>query len=264
MDISKIPSTVCQRLWDRGFPMVEAYHRFQMPNVREKYADLREKGGPQHKCAPLDKEALETVDGHGVVGALLKFSQDYLHAEIERYRRDKQKFEAFDAELRQVCARWINSGRMIALAFNPQRRIQDLAFPVPRDVVERGEYAWDKNEMVLEEQRFVDVRIALPEWLEEFSPAHGDDKQVGGHHLPELPERDSAPVGRQSRRAEILEAYEQLQSEGKVRPSTPVKTIAYMVRELVLHKTPGDERGLHDETVRRNIRKAQETQKTQN
>jgi len=264
MDISKIPSTVCQRLWDRGFPMAEAYHCFQMPKTREKYAELREKGGPQHKYSSADKKASDAIEGHGAVGVLLKFGQDYLNAEIERYRRDKQKFEAFDAELRQVCARWINSGRMIALGFNPDRRIQDLAFPVPRDVVERGEYVWDKNEMVLGAQRYVDVRIALPEWLEEFSPPHDDGKQVGLHHLPELTERDSAPVGRQSRRAEILEAYEQLRSEGKVGPSTPVKTIAYMVRELVLHKTPGDERGLHDETVRRNIRKAQEAQKTQN
>lgn len=166
-----------------------------------------------------------------------------LMGEITRMSQLGSEYRALmDGQKRAVIA-GIRNGQLRAFGYQFPRGASDIPVEVPVDLWTGGVH-WEGSTVERDGLKIVSVRVTTTEAIQ---------ASMRTHHT-------ATPVGRPSRKSEIIEAYEHLLRTGELDPTTAQSETAKAIRARINSRSPGSmdqDSGLTDETIRRTIKKWQ-------
>jgi len=207
-----------QEAYNLGVPLNEAL---------EKYGNWRKFNSANYSLpCPMPKD-LE--DNAGALPDLIKNLSDVL---IEPGRQRHAISEDFKNQL--------EAKELIGIGYLSPRNISDTPQLIPADIWKLGKVDYSKSEIKSGSLRFESIRIIQP---------HKNNELSSSNDNRELRIDPPNPVGRPSSRDKIIEAYEQLKSEGAINYSKPM-THAYPVIQERLFEKHKTITGYRNEAIR--------------
>jgi hypothetical protein len=207
-----------QPWWPKCISLSQVLGRLGPPDVRQRYADLREETSTLAVLRSVLEHG-EVIDGLGAASARLSAFREV---------QDGQKRLVLEA---------IRQGTLLAYGYEHPRRIADRPVAVPLTLW-RHRVHWDKGEIEGEGIKVIGVRVVTLKTV-----------QALNHDTPQPKDR-----GRPTREAQILAAHDLLLETGIIKQNDTFKAKAATIRAHVLSqegKPSSRTDGLSDETIRR-------------
>lgn len=221
-------------IWNIGKPLERAHLHF---GPQDKIKALRDHAEENSPVKMIDRLQTNLESGKDFIAAL-KGATDVKKISAQTKLRD---------EVRQAILRHLHSGDIKAYGFEAPRRASDAPIAVPSDLW-RGWVRWDKSMIEAQSLRIENVRLV---------PAHLIKTETPVPTLePASDKEPPRPAGRPSRALQIIEAFEALDSEGKIDFSNPAKHCYPAVRNWVKINYPEAEnpdRGLSDKAIQLHV-----------
>lgn len=201
--------------WTRATPLWKSFSRFASPQKRKRYEYLLAEESPHARF--------------GKFGPYVKDNPSRSFSElIEIFRQDHpiesaEELTALSEELKLQTISWIQEGLLKAYGFAVPRTPEAQPVEVPLDLW-NSRVSWENNFVEGQGLRIDAVRVFPSHWLE--------------------PDETKRP-GRPSRVDEVLRAYENLISNGKIDFATmSLKAVASLVQKRTQELAPNHPDGL--------------------
>ena len=241
-----------RKIYGRGIPLPSAAHRLATEQWRRAYSYARKRDKAKSGAAmrAAFEQTLQKMPTPPQLPTTATYPPETHPADNYfaptqtglRYRRTlASRKPSADAYLRQMYSgiqRAILNGSYISIGYEVPRKASDPPVELPHDLWQNLYFVqWDKTRIAGNGLTFEAVRLVPRTWLtaKEATPSESSE-----------PARQK--TGPQSRKAEVIAAYRELDARGTFQPKETYKSVWNKIFEALVERT-GDQKGLEYTTV---------------
>lgn len=254
IDLSNLSDIEIYNLWEKGISYWQATNALTDDKTLERKRELFELDQAHSKTQQADIKKKTANGEFGFMDMIDTFTDKPYKAEENEVER-QMHFNLINA---------LRSGRIFALGFETPRGLDSRPIVIPSDIIENGDNTFSR--VLRDNKKIKKGKIKIEEvcfvWKRYADTALSITSKEASESIIIEQQPINNKVGRSSRAPEILDAYDNLFEEEKITLSTPIQTMAHLIREFILSRSDNKKQsktGLSDETIRRTVRYTQNT-----